>query len=114
MNFLKYFRLTLAESFLQIETWKLSTGMDKLELLSFGDASESFTFEKKVSILSIFRIKINSSRRSPPEVFLRKDALKICSKFTGEHPCRNVISINHTSAWVFSCRFAVYFQNTFS
>ena len=27
------------------------------------------------------------------EVFLGKDALKICSKFTSEHPCRSVISI---------------------
>ena len=33
------------------------------------------------------------SRSSPPEVFLRKDVLKICSKFTGKHPCRSVISI---------------------
>ena len=32
-------------------------------------------------------------RSSPPEVFLGKDVLKICSKFTGEHPCRSVISI---------------------
>ena len=32
-------------------------------------------------------------RSSPPEVFLRKGVLKICSKFTGEHPCRSVISI---------------------
>ena len=36
-------------------------------------------------------IKINSS--SPPEVFLGKGVLKICSKFTGEHPCQSVISI---------------------
>ena len=28
---------------------------------------------------------------SPPEVFLRKGVLKICSKFTGEHPYRSVI-----------------------
>ena len=28
-----------------------------------------------------------------PEAFLRKDVLKICSKFTGERPCRNAISI---------------------
>ena len=28
-----------------------------------------------------------------PEVFLRKSVLKICSKFTGQHPCRSVISI---------------------
>ena len=32
-------------------------------------------------------------RSSPPEVFLGKGLLKICSKFTGEHPCRSVISI---------------------
>ena len=28
-----------------------------------------------------------------PEVFLWKGVLKICSKFTGEHPCRSAISI---------------------
>ena len=44
--------------------------------------------------------------------------LKICSKFTGKHPCHSVIVAkqlywNHTSAWVFSCKFATYFQNTF-
>ena len=33
------------------------------------------------------------NRSSRPEVFLRKSVLKICSKFTGEHPCRGVISI---------------------
>ena len=32
-------------------------------------------------------------RSSRPEVFLRKVVLKICSRFTGEHPCRSVISI---------------------
>ena len=32
-------------------------------------------------------------RSSPPYVFLRKFVLKIFSKFTGEHPCRSVISI---------------------
>ena len=31
-------------------------------------------------------------RSSRPEVFLVKDVLKICRKFTGEHPCRSVIS----------------------
>ena len=33
-------------------------------------------------------------RSSQAEVFLGKVVLKICSKFTGEHPCRSVISIN--------------------
>ena len=32
-------------------------------------------------------------RSSPPEVFLGKDVLKICGKFTGEYPCRSEISI---------------------
>ena len=64
-------------------------------------------------------------RSCRPEVFLVKGVLKICCKFTGEDPCQSVISIklqsnftkqlywNHTSAWVFSCKFAAYFQNTF-
>ena len=30
---------------------------------------------------------------SHAEVFLGKGVLKICSKFTGEHPCRSAISI---------------------
>ena len=32
-------------------------------------------------------------RSSYSEVFLRKGVLEICSKFTGEHPCRSAISI---------------------
>ena len=32
-------------------------------------------------------------RSSHPEVFLGKGVLKICSKFTGEHPCWSEISI---------------------
>ena len=37
---------------------------------------------------------------SPPEVFLRKGVLEICSKFTGEHPCRSVISIKLQSNFI--------------
>ena len=33
------------------------------------------------------------SRSRPSEVFLRKAVLKICSKFTGEHPCQSAISV---------------------
>ena len=32
-------------------------------------------------------------RNSRPEVFLGKGVLKICSKFTGVHPCQSAISI---------------------
>ena len=34
-------------------------------------------------------VKIPES--SHPEVLLRKGVLEICSKFTGEHPCRSVL-----------------------
>ena len=34
-----------------------------------------------------------NSRSSRSEVFLVKSLLKICSKFTGEHPCRSVTSL---------------------
>ena len=61
-------------------------------------------------------IKNRRNRSSRPEVFLRKGVLKLCSKFTGERPCRSAISIkllwNRTLAWVFSCKFAAYIQNT--
>ena len=39
-------------------------------------------------------------RSSPPEVFLGKGVLKICSKFTGEHPCRSAISIKLQSNFI--------------
>ena len=39
-------------------------------------------------------------RNSRPEVFLRKSVLKICSKFTGEHPCQSVISIKLQSNFI--------------
>ena len=38
------------------------------------------------------KILIMIYRKSHPEVFLGKGFLKIYSKFTGEHPCRNAIS----------------------
>ena len=45
----------------------------------------------------------SSTRSSPSEVFLRKGVLKICDKFTGEHPLRSVISMKffkNTSRWL--------------
>ena len=32
-------------------------------------------------------------KSSPPDVLLENGALKMCNKFTGEHPCRSVVSI---------------------
>ena len=39
-------------------------------------------------------LQVTNHGSSPSEVFLRKDVLKICSKFTGEHQCRSGVSIN--------------------
>ena len=39
-------------------------------------------------------------RSSRPDVFLGKSVLKICSNFTGEHPCRSVISIKLQSNFI--------------
>ena len=39
-------------------------------------------------------------RSSRPEVFLLKGVLKICSNFTGEHPCRSLISIKLQATFI--------------
>ena len=46
------------------------------------------------------RLKPALSRRSLPEVFLRKGVLKTCIKFTGEHQCRSVISMKLQSNFI--------------
>ena len=53
-----------------------------------------------VCVLEIFDSKFygqksldSINRSSPPELFLGKDVLKICSKYIGGHPCRSVILI---------------------
>ena len=52
----------------------------------------SITVEEFTQVFSCFwDSKLNIS--SPAEVFLGKVDLKICSEFTGEHPCWSVISI---------------------
>ena len=48
-------------------------------------------------------------RSSHPEVFLRKAVLKICSKFTGEHPCWSAISIKLQN----ECQFLVNLKRCF-
>ena len=48
----------------------------------------------------IFRHTSCINRSSRPELFLGKGVLKICSKFTGEHPCRSAISIKLQSSFI--------------
>ena len=43
---------------------------------------------------------VNQMRSSHTEVFLAKIVLKICRKFTGEHPCRSAISIKLQSNFI--------------
>ena len=43
---------------------------------------------------------VNIYKSSRPEVFKGKGALKICSKFTEEHPCRSAISIKLQSNFI--------------
>ena len=43
--------------------------------------------------LNTFWEKLYNYRSCRPEVLLGKDVLKICSKFTGQHPCQSAISI---------------------
>ena len=42
----------------------------------------------------------SNDRSSPPEVFLEEGVLKVCSKFTEEHPCRSVILIKLQSNFI--------------
>ena len=60
----------------------------------------------------LYDFRLRSSR---PEVFLGQGVLKICCKFTGEHPRRSTKQLywNRTLAWVFSCKFTAYFQISF-
>ena len=55
---------------------------------------EQICLELKVWISSFLNIRSSCTKYSSPEVFLGKGFLKIYSKFTGELPCRSVISIN--------------------
>ena len=56
---------------------------------------------KKTAVFSRLKYYSKHTRSSHPEVFLEKGVLKICIKFTGEHPCRSAISIKlQQSGWL--------------
>ena len=67
---------------------KVSTMFDSLSLFA-----NVFPMEKvKLLTIDLFD-KLCYFRKQPSKGVLRKDVLKICSKLTGEHPCRSAISI---------------------
>ena len=57
--------------------------------------------------IAITQTTRNSLRSSASEVFLGKGALKICSKFTGAHPCRSVILLKSVSATLLKSHFGM-------
>ena len=64
--------------------------------ITFETYSASVTSKwspNKLVMLQQQRCIETTVRSSHSEVFLGKGVLKICSKFTGEHPCRSMISI---------------------
>ena len=65
---------------------RLRLGLSHLRYYKFRH-----NFQDCINLICVCGLEID--RSSHPEVFLRKGVLKICSKFTGEHPCRSVISI---------------------
>ena len=79
-----------------------------------GLNGNTYSFDLTKRLIGYFRTNVGSKiqfntlrsffkrvyRSSHPEVFLRKGVLKTCSKFTGEHPCRNAISIKLQSNFV--------------
>ena len=73
--------------------WSATTISDEMETLKLLFSFSIIVFNVKLLvILFIIKILIQTNafkkvcRSSHPEVFLEKGVLKICSKFTGEHP----------------------------
>ena len=58
--------------------------------------------QRSPEMVIVFSLPVRSllHKSSPPEMFLGKVALKICSKFTGERPCQTAISIKLQSKFI--------------
>ena len=62
-------------------------------ILLINQKSSSFPTRPKFQKKKIEISQERKYRNNRPEVFLRKNVLKICRKFAGENPCRSVISM---------------------
>ena len=60
--------------------------------ISSGDVTDRSRHNARKSYIKVLARNVYDRSRSP-EVFSGKGVLKICSKFTGEHPYQSVISI---------------------
>ena len=86
--------------------WYRNQSMDWL-LYDWDLRHEIFKGENRLKctvLRGVFRTQ--SNRSTPPEVFLVKGVLKICGKFTREHPCGSVISskLRCRSVFQWSCK----------
>ena len=87
-----------------------------LALSSFGRIRKSIWSNKNI----VLKLKIRLYRSSHPEVFLEKRCSENMQQIYRRTPVPkcdfNKVALqlysNHTSAWVFSCKFAAYFQKT--
>ena len=71
--------------------WKLI--YNKSELINSFYINIAENLGKPLRLLRTVTTKLTIDRSSHQKVLLGKGVLKICSKFTGEHPCQSVISI---------------------
>ena len=69
------------------------TGENKVDNFLYQQKFSNWKYIYSESFFLFYKCKISDWRSSRPNVFLRNGALKICSKFTGKHPRRSVISI---------------------
>ena len=91
VNFVKVLRTPFYRTPLGNCFWKGLDGNILLKQYSeneLNDARTNFVYIKVITGLVV----ITRLRSSLPEVFLWKSVMKNCSKFTGEHSCRSVIS----------------------
>ena len=70
---------------------------------TYGPWTWEFISKRSYSQNSFFiPLKLfHDKQKQPPELFLEKGVLKICSKFTGEHSCRSAISIRDNTHMTF-------------
>ena len=72
---------------------KIVTGQNSLTVFAKSSIIDLRRFNTSRICFSYRTVSSTMYRSSYPEVLVRKVILKICSKFTGEHPCRSAISI---------------------
>ena len=97
----QHFKMLLFKISLDFATSDYISTCGKLNLLPIKSIFLTFSsweMEKRLTQTKVYYklfcfVSKEASRSSYPEVFLGKGVLKICSKFTGEHPCWSVILI---------------------